>query len=96
MHPIAEQIIAGVSFCPSTINQSNADRIMVWVRATDTHHTPADCHSGKDCVHSPGIAMGEWAATLVAEAEHVCTCGEHGTDNPAQARAVRQEWIDRW
>lgn len=82
--------------CPSEINEHNATRLMDWVRDTDRHHTKETCRNGKDCVHAPGEMTIDWAATIMAEAPHVCTCGAHGTHDPSMAREVVVDFQNRW
>lgn len=95
---IIDQIMTGQSVCPATIRNHNADRIMRWVRATDMHHTAETCTSQKrkDCVHAPGPHTVDFAATIASEAANVCTCGEHGVDDPDAADAIGRDFIARW
>lgn len=95
INPVAERIMFE-GMCPSEINMHNANEIMDWVRDTDRHHTKEDCKSGKNCVHAPGDMTVDWAATIMAEAEHVCICGEHGIDNPEMAWEVVRDFQKRW
>lgn len=95
MNPIAERIIDN-GVCPSEINQHNASVIMRWVRDTDSHHAPADCTGKKDCIHAPTHKHIVWAATLVSEAPHICTCGEHGDDDPSTAADIIRGFRDEF
>lgn len=95
MNPIAERIM-DEGICPSEINEINATKIMDWVRDTDSHHTKDECTKGKDCVHAPAQMTVEWAATLVTESQHICTCGAHGAHNPGTATSVVSEFMVRW
>ena len=96
MHPIFERVMAGETVCRSEVNISNATTIIDWVRATDTHHTKDECRKGKDCVHAPGQFNIDWAATITEEAAFVCTCGEHGVDNPDEAAKVVSKFRAKW
>lgn len=95
---IIDQIMTGQSVCPATIRNHNADRIMRWIRATDMHHTADTCTSRKrkDCAHAPGVQTVEFAAAIASEAANVCTCGEHGVDDPARAATIGAEFVERW
>lgn len=95
---IIDRIFAGESVCPAIIRNHNADKVMAWVRDTDGHHTADTCRSSKpkDCVHAPGPHTVDFAATLASEAANVCTCGEHGVDDPDAAAAIAAGFIARW
>jgi hypothetical protein len=90
---IIDRIIAGV--CTSEVNFHNARRLIDWIEDTDSHHGPETCKN-KDCVHAPGVMSADWAATLVSEAMFLCSCGEHGVDNPAEAARVVAEFRAKW
>lgn len=95
---IIDRIMAGESVCPAIIRNHNADRIMAWVRDTDRHHTADTCtaQKRKDCVHAPGQHTVDFAATIASEAANVCTCGEHGVDDPVAAAAIGRGFVERW
>lgn len=95
---IFDRIMGGETVCPAIVRMNNANRVMAWVRATDTHHAPEDCRSAKrkDCVHSPGQQTVDFAATMASEAMHSCTCGEHGVNDPAAVAAIGADFITRW
>lgn len=96
MNPMMERIVRE-GICPAEINMHNATRLMDWVRDTDTHHAKDECPNPKGhCAHAPGQMTVDWAATIVAEAAHICTCGEHGEDNPDTARGIVVDFQTRW
>jgi len=95
MHPIAVRILAGEQVCPSEVNIANAQTNMDWVRDTDRHHAREGCKN-KNCVHAPGAMTVDWAATLVSEAAHICTCGQHGANDPDIARKIVRKFHGRW
>lgn len=95
---IIERIMTGESVCPSVPKIHSAERIMAWVRDTDSHHTKETCRSSKpkDCVHAPDVHVVEFAAVLASEAANACTCGEHGVDDPAAVQRIGRDFIARW
>ena len=90
---IIDRILAGA--CVSEINIHNATSIMDWVRDTDSHHDAKGCKK-KNCIHAPRPMDVAWAAALANEAQFVCTCGEHGTNEPEKAKAIVQEFRKEW
>lgn len=95
MPSIIERILEG-TVCRSEVSYHNASILLAWIKDTDSHHTKEDCERGKDCVHAPGEMTIEWAVATTSEAVHLCTCGEHGNDNPEAAAEVIAGFRERW
>ena len=96
MNQIFDRIMTGETVCPAEVNRHNAQRIMDWVRTPETHHAANECRRGKNCAHAPTGMEIDWAATIVNESNHICTCGEHGVDNPEEAANIIAEFRTRW
>lgn len=95
---IIDRIMAGESVCPAIVRNHNAQRIVAWIRDTDSHHTAETCTSRKrkDCCHFPGEHNIDFAATVASEAANSCTCGEHGVDDPDAVARIGREFVERW